>query len=80
MQGQYDTLLTGFVFAVTPLWRCTLDYIFYIPPAPSEVIEAPSFGVKRLLRMHRLADLEPGLPRFDKEPSDHVALIAEIEI
>lgn len=30
--------------------------------------------------MHRLADLEPGLPRLDKEPSDHIALVAEIEI
>lgn len=39
-----------------------------------------SFEVKRLLRMHRLEDLEPGLPRFDKEPSDHVALIAEISM
>lgn len=65
---------------VTPLWRCTLDYIFCIPPRSTAQSSDNVIEVKKLLRTHRLADLEPGLPRLDKEPSDHVALIAEVEV
>jgi RNA exonuclease NGL2 len=75
--SDYSVADTVSFTTVTPLWRCTLDYIFYIPP-PAD--GKSDMTVKRLLRTHRLADLEPGLPRMNKEPSDHVALMAEIEI
>ena len=67
---------------VTPLWRCTLDYIFIVPGAsvPESGNQARNtIEVTHLLRTHRLEDLEPGLPRAGKEPSDHVAIMAQME-
>lgn len=60
--------------SVTPLWRCTLDYIFLIPPDGSQ----SKSTVTRLLPAHRLDDMEPGLPRRWKEPSDHMPIMAEM--
>ena len=60
--------------SVTPLWRCTLDYIFLIPPDGSQ----SKFTVTKLLPAHRLADMEPGLPRRWREPSDHMPIMAEM--
>lgn len=59
---------------VTPLWRCTLDYIFIVA-SPS----ADKVTVRRLLPTHRLALMEPGLPRQGKEPSDHMPMMVEVE-
>lgn len=71
--GQHEPMWTNF----TPLWRCTLDYIW--------VLNHPSthqnhLQVLALLPTHRSEALEPGLPRIGVEPSDHISLMAEVLI
>lgn len=72
-QGYYEPAYTN----ITPLWRCTLDYIVIVPPLDRR-LETP-ITPTHLLVTHRLEDMEPGLPRMGKEPSDHVALMAQLE-
>ena len=59
----------------TPLWRCTLDYIFLLPSNPPSNARFVS-----LLGLHTKAEMEPGLPRKGVEPSDHVAIAAILEM
>ncbi|KEI36551.1 uncharacterized protein L969DRAFT_90915 [Mixia osmundae IAM 14324] len=66
--GCHEPMWTNF----TPLWRCTLDYIFVALPKDSELI------VTGLLPTHRTAIAEPGLPHSEKEPSDHFSLMCEL--
>ncbi|MBW0462938.1 hypothetical protein O181_002653 [Austropuccinia psidii MF-1] len=67
--GKYEPMWTNF----TPLWRCTLDYIWLLN-------NGSNVHVVSLLPTHRTELLEPGLPRLGVEPSDHIALMAEIMI
>ncbi|EGG05852.1 uncharacterized protein MELLADRAFT_107286 [Melampsora larici-populina 98AG31] len=79
-----DVCITNF----TPLWRCTLDYIFILDDRsepesetnPSSPTLNPKFQVISLLPTHRTQDLQPGLPRLRIEPSDHISLMAELLI
>ena len=59
----------------TPLWRCTLDYIFLLPSTPPSNARFVS-----LLGLHSKAEMEPGLPRKGVEPSDHVPIAAILEM
>ncbi|GAA6002709.1 hypothetical protein JCM10207_007637 [Rhodosporidiobolus poonsookiae] len=74
-RGDFEPLYSNF----TPLWRCTLDYIFLLPPSSPSAAPAPQW--RSLLQMHDFHNVcEPGLPRKGVEPSDHVAIGAEVEI
>lgn len=59
---------------VTPLWRCTLDYIV-LYPAKEEVGE---MQVDAVLQMPKTEALEPGLPRLGISASDHLLLMGEV--
>lgn len=52
------------------------DYIFHIPS--DEPTSESTLDVAALLPTHRSEVTEPGLPRLGKEPSDHMALLADI--
>ncbi|KAG0143883.1 hypothetical protein CROQUDRAFT_660684 [Cronartium quercuum f. sp. fusiforme G11] len=67
--GDWEPMWTNF----TPLWRCTLDYIFILNDNNYHQIK-----VTKLLPTHRTLSLIPGLPRQRIEPSDHIALMTEI--
>lgn len=59
------------------------SYIFLLPPSPllppsHPPVPAPRFT--SLLRMHPVEAMGLGLPKKGVEPSDHVALAAEVEI
>ncbi|OAV89432.1 hypothetical protein PTTG_05986 [Puccinia triticina 1-1 BBBD Race 1] len=71
--GQYEPMWTNF----TPLWRCTLDYIWVLCTGASST---SAIEVLALLPTHRTEALEPGLPRLGVEPSDHIPLMAEVMI
>ncbi|GAA5995172.1 hypothetical protein JCM5350_001858 [Sporobolomyces pararoseus] len=72
-RGDFEPIYTNF----TPLWRCTLDFIFLLPPLPST--SHPSIRFSSLLKMHAEGVMGPGLPRKGIEPSDHVAIASEVE-
>ncbi|BGP12392.1 hypothetical protein JCM10213_002003 [Rhodosporidiobolus nylandii] len=75
-RGDFEPIYSNF----TPLWRCTLDYIFILPPAAPSDSPAPP-RIRSLLSMHDFAQTcEPGLPRKGIEPSDHVAIGAVVEV
>ncbi|PLW17020.1 hypothetical protein PCANC_02652 [Puccinia coronata f. sp. avenae] len=69
--GSYEPMWTNF----TPLWRCTLDYIWVLSDGGSG--ESPVEALA-LLPTHRTETLEPGLPRLGVEPSDHIPLMAQV--
>ncbi|KAI9608591.1 hypothetical protein H4Q26_004774 [Puccinia striiformis f. sp. tritici PST-130] len=69
--GQYEPMWTNF----TPLWSCTLDYIWVLCKGPNST---SGIEVLALLPTHRTEALEPGLPRLGVEPSDHIAIMAEV--
>lgn len=73
-RGDFEPKYTNF----TPLWRCTLDYVFLLPPLPSS--EHPSIRFTSLLKLHDEESMGPGLPRKNVEPSDHVALAVVAEL
>ncbi|GAA5950624.1 hypothetical protein JCM21900_002530 [Sporobolomyces salmonicolor] len=76
-RGDFEPIYTNF----TPLWRCTLDYIFLLPPSPN--CSSPARPAPRwtsLLKMHDVETMGAGLPRKGIEPSDHVALAATMEL
>ncbi|GAA5858788.1 hypothetical protein JCM8547_004988 [Rhodosporidiobolus lusitaniae] len=81
-RGDFEPVYSNF----TPLWRCTLDYIFLLPPSPSSSTSANSPSLpapqwRSLLQMHDFHETcEPGLPRKGIEPSDHVAIGAVVEL
>lgn len=72
--GAYEPMYTNF----TPLWRLSLDYIFLVRDHSEEEREESKF--EGLLGLHRTEEMEPGLPRKGIEPSDHIALCAEIHL
>ncbi|BGP21322.1 endonuclease [Rhodotorula toruloides] len=75
-RGDFEPKYTNF----TPLWRCTLDYIFLFPPLPESPL-SPAPQWRSLLSMHDFEQrCEPGLPRKGIEPSDHVAVGAVVEL
>ncbi|GAA5988561.1 hypothetical protein JCM11641_004604 [Rhodosporidiobolus odoratus] len=74
-RGDFEPRFSNF----TPLWRCTLDYIFLIAPSSPDAPRRPEW--RSLLQMHDFHQTcEPGLPRKGIEPSDHVAIGAVIEV
>ncbi|GAA5827265.1 hypothetical protein JCM11251_001199 [Rhodosporidiobolus azoricus] len=76
-RGDFEPIYTNF----TPLWRCTLDYIFLLPPSPSATSSYRKPEWRSILQMHDFTDTcEPGLPRKGIEPSDHVAIGAVVEV
>lgn len=68
-------LITLWIANFTPLWRCTLDYIFVL-----EDPQVDQLQLTGLLPTHRTESLGSGLPRLKIEPSDHIALMAELVI
>ncbi|KAL8292268.1 hypothetical protein RQP46_001734 [Phenoliferia psychrophenolica] len=76
-RGDFEPKWSNF----TPLWRCTLDYIFLLPPStllPPPTKPQPRFAA--VLRMHDDVTYGRGLPKMYVEPSDHVALATAVEI
>lgn len=73
-RGDFEPVYTNF----TPLWRCTLDFIFLLPPL--EESAHPSIRFTSLLKMHDEGTMGAGLPRKGIEPSDHVAVATEVEL
>ncbi|GAA5907960.1 uncharacterized protein JCM6883_004072 [Sporobolomyces salmoneus] len=73
-RGDFEPIYTNF----TPLWRCTLDFIFLLPALPST--SHPSIRFTSLLKMHDESAMGAGLPRKGIEPSDHVAIATEVEL
>lgn len=78
-EGIDETVFDGVIGAneprwtsVTPLWRCTLDYIFILPGESEDALTLRTTG---LLPMHTTLEMDPGLPRRDVEPSDHLSLM-----
>ncbi|KAJ9118178.1 hypothetical protein QFC22_004082 [Naganishia vaughanmartiniae] len=59
----------------TPIWRLTLDYLFYLPSA-----NRIGPQVNAVLLPHSAESLEPGLPRKNVCASDHVLLGVELQI
>ncbi|GAA6013380.1 hypothetical protein JCM11491_006372 [Sporobolomyces phaffii] len=74
-RGDFEPIYTNF----TPLWRCTLDFVFLLPPLPSSA-RHPSVRFTSLLKMHDEETMGPGLPRKGIEPSDHVAIATVVEL
>ncbi|GAA5922704.1 uncharacterized protein JCM15063_003398 [Sporobolomyces koalae] len=73
-RGDFEPIYTNF----TPLWRCTLDYVFLLRPLPS--IASPSIRFTSLLKLHDEETMGAGLPRKGIEPSDHVAIATVVEL
>lgn len=74
-RGDFEPKYTNF----TPLWRCTLDYIFVLPPpTSSETTTKPKFIA--LLQPHADEEMEPGMPKLGVEPSDHAAVAAVLRL
>lgn len=91
--GQLQSLRSGAVLSSEhPLPRAigpqltplpARSYIFLLPPSPLLPPSDPPTPVPRftsLLRMHPVEAMGLGLPKKGVEPSDHVALAAEVEI
>lgn len=64
-RGDFEPLYTS----VTPLWRCTLDYI---------MLDDSAMDVVGLLPTHRIETIDVGLPRAGIGSSDHIAVGAEL--
>lgn len=58
---------------VTPLWRCTLDYIVLYPAEEEGQVQ-----VDGVLEMPKTEALEPGLPRLGVCASDHLLLLGHV--
>ncbi|KAI5479379.1 Endonuclease [Pseudohyphozyma bogoriensis] len=75
-RGDFEPIWTNF----TPLWRCTLDYIFLLPPSKLATNEKAAPRFTALLRTHSTETMGLGLPRKGIEPSDHVSIAAVVDI
>ncbi|KAM0748963.1 Endonuclease/exonuclease/phosphatase [Meredithblackwellia eburnea MCA 4105] len=75
-RGDFEPKWTNF----TPLWRCTLDYIFLLPPSSTLPTSAKPPRFTALLKTHNEEDMGRGLPKLGVEPSDHISLGAVVEI
>ncbi|GAA6038585.1 hypothetical protein JCM8097_009432 [Rhodosporidiobolus ruineniae] len=76
-RGDFEPIYSNF----TPLWRCTLDYIFLLPPSTSSTSAPPAPQWRSLLEMHDFHEVaEPGLPRKGVSASDHTAVGAVVEL
>ncbi|KNZ56199.1 hypothetical protein VP01_2470g6 [Puccinia sorghi] len=74
--GLFEPMWTNF----TPLWRATLDYIWVLTPDSAESSSRCQVEVLALLPSHRTDAMLPGLPRLGIEPSDHVPLMALVQL
>ncbi|KAK4055197.1 RNA exonuclease ngl2 [Microbotryomycetes sp. JL201] len=72
-QGDFEPMWTNF----TPLWRLSIDYVFYVPWAKAQH-ELPRFT--SLLSTHSTETLGRGLPRSGVSASDHVAIGTRVVI
>ncbi|KAK4702668.1 RNA exonuclease NGL2, partial [Phenoliferia sp. Uapishka_3] len=76
-RGDFEPKWSNF----TPMWRCTLDYIFLLPPATVQAPTAkPPPRFTSLLKIHPDATLGGGLPKLGVEPSDHISIASLVEL